>query len=481
MPETGELLQGKVIGGKFHLGRYLGGSERSAVFLTENAAGRSQTAAIKLIPADPATADLQLSRWTLISRLAHPHLLQIFETGRCRQDGEEMLYVVMEYAEENLAQILPHRSLTPDETHEMLKPVLEALAYLHGRGFVHGHLKPANILVAGEQVKLATDGICRVGEPEGAETGTYGPPDLPGTAASPSRDIWSLGVTVVQVLTQLLPVRNGGTVTLPETLPPQFADLARNCLQPDPQKRCTLAEIAECLHYKLPARTIGPPSLPSRQSRVPQTALPGTARGARKNRSAMPAAAIIFALVAVIVGWNLFHRGSSQPNSADAVEEQTAPQQTSVTPAATRRAAQPRESASLKAASAGGSAAPPVSQPLRSASTSLQPRERSSPALLVPGQAVQQVLPQASRASLNTIRGTVRVTVRVRVDPAGNAAGVEVVSPGPSRYFARLAADAAHQWKFSPARRDGQAVASAWTVRFEFTRGGVRAIPEAVR
>ncbi len=211
MPETGELLQGKVIGGKFHLGRYLGGSERSAVFLTENAAGRSRTAAIKLIPADPATADLQLSRWTLISRLAHPHLLQIFETGRCRQDGEEMLYVVMEYAEENLAQILPHRSLTPDETHEMLKPVLEALAYLHGRGFVHGHLKPANILVAGEQVKLATDGICRVGEPEGAETGTYGPPDLPGTAASPSRDIWSLGVTLVQVLTQLLPVRNGGS------------------------------------------------------------------------------------------------------------------------------------------------------------------------------------------------------------------------------------------------------------------------------
>ena len=74
-----------------------------------------------------------------------------------------------------------------------------------------------------------------------------------------------------------------------------------------------------------------------------------------------------------------------------------------------------------------------------------------------------------------------RVTVRVRVDPVGNAAGVEVVSPGPSRYFARLAADAARQWKFSPARRDGQAVASAWTVRFEFTRGGVRAIPEAVR
>ena len=159
---------------------------------------------------------------------------------------------------------------------EMLKPTLEALAYLHGRGFVHGHLKPANILVAGEQVKLASDGICRVGEPDGAETGTYGAPDLPGTAASPAGISGRSGVTLVQVLTQLLPVRNGRAagVTLPETLPPQFADLARNCLEPDPQRRCTLAEIAERLHYKLPARTIGPPSLPSRQSRVQQTAPP---------------------------------------------------------------------------------------------------------------------------------------------------------------------------------------------------------------
>ena len=40
MPETGELLQGKVVDGKFHLGRYLGGSERSAVFLTERLRAR---------------------------------------------------------------------------------------------------------------------------------------------------------------------------------------------------------------------------------------------------------------------------------------------------------------------------------------------------------------------------------------------------------------------------------------------------------
>jgi hypothetical protein len=58
-------------------------------------------------------------------------------------------------------------------------------------------------------------------------------------------------------------------------------------------------------------------------------------------------------------------------------------------------------------------------------------------------------------------------------------AGVNMISAGPSAYFAKKASDAAHQWKFSPARRDGQAVASAWNVRFEFIRGGVRAVPDA--
>ena len=55
------------------------------------------------------------------------------------------LYVVMEYAEENLAQILPQRSLSPEEVKEMLPPMAETLAYLHQAGLAHGHIKPSNI------------------------------------------------------------------------------------------------------------------------------------------------------------------------------------------------------------------------------------------------------------------------------------------------------------------------------------------------
>jgi len=55
--------------------RYLGGSEHSAVFLTEFHKGeRPLKAAIKLIPAPQENSELQLSRWRLAAELSHPTL-----------------------------------------------------------------------------------------------------------------------------------------------------------------------------------------------------------------------------------------------------------------------------------------------------------------------------------------------------------------------------------------------------------------------
>jgi len=61
----------------------------------------------------------------------------------------------MEYAEQTLSQILPHRALSPDEVREMLLPTLDALAFLHRKNLVQGQLKPANLLVVNDQLKLA--------------------------------------------------------------------------------------------------------------------------------------------------------------------------------------------------------------------------------------------------------------------------------------------------------------------------------------
>src|SRR5271169_2465276 len=130
MSEAWKQWEGQTVNGKFRLRQYLGGSDHSAVFLTELGEQEPQRAAIKLIPAHPENAELQLSRWDLAAKLSHPHLMRLFQMGRCQLAKVGLLYVVMEYAEENLSQILPQRPLTPAESREMLAAVLEGLAYV---------------------------------------------------------------------------------------------------------------------------------------------------------------------------------------------------------------------------------------------------------------------------------------------------------------------------------------------------------------
>ena len=102
--------EGQVINNTFPLQRYLGGSSESAVFLTQLAGPQSSKAVVKLIP-EGTSVDLQLSLWRRASKLTHPNLLQLYQGGRCRLADMDLLYVVMEFAEENLSEILPQRAL----------------------------------------------------------------------------------------------------------------------------------------------------------------------------------------------------------------------------------------------------------------------------------------------------------------------------------------------------------------------------------
>src|SRR5579863_128574 len=245
MTEAWKQWEGQVVNGKFHLRQYLSGGENSAVFLTEHGEQELQKAAIKLIPALPEKSDLQLSQWGLAAKLSHPHLIRLFEMGRCQLGNMGLLYIVMEYAEENLSQILPDRPLTPAEAREMLEPVLDTLAFVHGQGFVHGHIRPANIMAVEDQLKISSDGLHRINESRGGlgKPGVYDAPEMAGGEISPAADVWSLGMTLVEALTQRLPVWDGpeqGEPALPESLPAPFVELARHCLRVDLQRRWTV-------------------------------------------------------------------------------------------------------------------------------------------------------------------------------------------------------------------------------------------------
>lgn len=92
------------------------------------------------------------------------HLVRLLHTEHGQIDATGLLYIVTEYAEEVLSEIIPERPLTPGEANDMLVPVLDPLFYLHGQGFVHGHLNPSKILVVDNQVKLSRDRLEITGE-----------------------------------------------------------------------------------------------------------------------------------------------------------------------------------------------------------------------------------------------------------------------------------------------------------------------------
>jgi TonB family protein len=192
-----------------------------------------------------------LARWGQTAQISHPNLIKLFENGRCQLAGMDVLYVVMELAQENLAQFLPHRALSPDETRDMLEPFVGTLTYLHGKGFVHGRIKPGNILAVDDQLKLSSDSVCRVGDKQigAGKPDAYVAPEAVDGVSAPAGDVWSLGVTLVESLTQHVPEqKEQGQLVVADSVPQLFLDIATNSLRTEPQSRWTIAEIATRLH-----------------------------------------------------------------------------------------------------------------------------------------------------------------------------------------------------------------------------------------
>jgi TonB family protein len=453
--ELWKKWEGRAIDGKFPLERWLGGSDHSAVFLTERSSGQPKKAAIKLIPTqglgqegldqknpnDPA----QLSRWADAAKLSHPHLLRVFESGACQLDETPLLYVVEEYADENLAEILPLRALSADEASGMLQPAAEALAYLHQAGFVHGCIKPSNVMAVNDQLKISADGLCRTGErgdPRGRSA--YDAPEVAAAGLSTASDIWSLGATLVAVLTQKEPKLNDGVrgaVAVPETIPQPLRDIIQRCLQIDPQQRCTVSYILS----QLQPQTAQAPPVPTK----PVQAQPLPSANASKARPSQkrPKRWIIVPIAVAalfLIAWVGSRFMTHQP-PIPAAEDRTAK-----APAETPATQSPA----------------PFSTTGNSAQKSTQPGATR-------GSVLQQVMPEVSASALNTVNGKLKVSVQVSVDPSGSVTQAKLTSPGPSAYFANHALAAARRWRFTPPQVNGQAAASEWILHFQFRKKSV--------
>lgn len=294
MSDVWTQSEGQIVDNLFRLQKYLAGTEHSAVFLTELPLPKSKKAAIKFIAADPATADRQLFAWTRVSKLSHPHLLQIFQFGRCRLERMDLLYVVMQYAEEDISQVLPDRALTISETREMLGPVLETLSYIHAKGFIHAHITPANVLAAGDQLKLSADTIIPSGDTRlcSRKLDIYDAPETESSPPNTLSDVWSLGATLVEVLTRrppVLPLDNQSNPNFPDTLPQPFLDIACHTLRHDSKRRWTTAEISARLNQTAAAAAAG--QTQSGTAMSPPATSPAAAGSAPASTSSVSATA----------------------------------------------------------------------------------------------------------------------------------------------------------------------------------------------
>jgi TonB family protein len=528
MAEAATKQMGQVVDGKFRVRELVGRTERSSVFLTEYDGQQVKKAAIKLIPADSVDAPAQLARWKHAAKLSHPHLVRLLEMGRCELDHTDMLYVVMEYAEENLSLVIKRRPLAPEEARDLLGPVVDALAYVHAKGFVHCRLKPSNIMADDDLLKISSDGLCRIGESSGSpgKPGAYDPPEAAGGRISPAGDVWSLGMTLTESLTQRLPVwerTNQAEPSLPSNLPPELLDLARHCLRRDPQMRWTVADIAARLqpNSSAPPKQIPlnrPPSFVNPRA-IGGVVLAGVAMVAilggllllRSHKQSEPPASVALEKPAIPVNVQQNSQPPTKVQPAAPSATQLRPENKPALSAKSPSPAQmpPQQPASplrrqtpLDAKSSPQSAPPPVAKPaphqqavqppappLAANSTEHSPKNSTenkptanvpalssahaeSPATIstsgvVRGKVVQQVLPDAPQKARDTIRGKVRLSVKVNVDASGTVTQAILDAPGPSQYFADRTLKAAQLWKFTPTKVDGRNVPSEWLLYFE--------------
>jgi TonB family protein len=463
--------EGRIIDGKFRLGQYLGGSAHSGVFVTEYGAAAPRTAVIKLVPADSAKAQTWMLRRELAARLSHPGLRSIFAFGACQQDGTDLAYAVMEQVEEDLSQVLPIRPLAPAEAREVLRTAIETLRYLHGEGFVHGCPTPANILAAGDRIMLSSDGLLRIGE--SAEDlwapNVNGPPESR-AGITPAGDVWSLGMLVVESLTQRPPVWEPGAAedpAIPERLAAPFSDIARRSLRFDPRLRCTLDDIALALHPAAAA-----PVRPAVATPVP-TAKPVAPKIAWDRRYLLPVAVVGVLLVLLMFTGTMLTRGKPRIASPAAEPQATAP---APTVAAEKPTPFPAGNAAGRAEAKRDAAPAPATQPALPAPAAIE-TTAAGPA----GDAVARVMPEVPKEILGTIRGLIVVKVRVRVDPSGSVVDATLDSRGGSRYFDRVALDAARRWRFQPADSTGDGGERARLLRFQCQVDGCQALADVAQ
>ena len=208
-----------------------------------------------LVHAGDAEAQaIAMAERQFLAEVVHPQIVQIFNfVEHTDRHGDPVGYIVMEYIggqslklglKDGKAEKLPVK-----EAIAYLLEILPALSYLHSIGLVYNDLKPENIMLTEEQLKLIDLGAVSRINSFGYLYGTPGfqAPEIVRTGPTIATDIYTVGRTLA-ALTLNLRTRNGRYVDgLPGDDPvltryDSFGRLLRRAIDPDPRRRFSTAD-----------------------------------------------------------------------------------------------------------------------------------------------------------------------------------------------------------------------------------------------
>lgn len=349
--------------GEYKLQDLLSADADSAIFRTT----AQENARFFHLNAEAAAHQVEL--WRSLEQTSHQNLLRIINCGETDLEGQPVAYVISESADESLVPVLQERSLTTEEAKGLLQSLASALSHLHASGFVHGRVCPAEIFASGETIKLSSDCARPIGEKSLAYRSfpAYLAPEQQDQNITPVADIWCLGASLFEVLTQspFVVERRSNIAKLPAPL----GRIVERCLLSDPSGRPTATEVLVLLNERAapPAevKAHGIEPAPESPIALPQFAAAyATPEPSRRKPLMLAAAAVILLLIVASIWWAKNRVGSAEASKTPdakvvSTAQTTPPSAASPTPPPASVPATPEASADEKPSSSLGKTATP--------------------------------------------------------------------------------------------------------------------------